>query len=173
MASHQSPSCSLMVRNIIVAVADNLAIGKGNDMPWHISEDLRYFRRTTSGFPVIMGRNTYLSIGRPLPGRLNIVVSRTSGPIEGVTVVRSLEEAYAVAESASDSCFIMGGAMVYKTAIAEADALYITHVHTVIGDADAFFPEIDPSIWEVSSKTETKTDPETGFEFEFVVYTRK
>ncbi len=167
-----------MEKVIIVAIADNNAIGRDNALLWHISEDLKFFKRTTSGCPVIMGRKTYESIGRPLPKRTNIVVSRGFEAPEGVVVVPSLEEAYSVAMSsfedscptAEGRCFIMGGGQIYAQGMDDADRLIITHVHTEIDDADTFFPVIDPAVWKVASRSEMMTDPETGYEFEFVEY---
>ncbi len=169
-----------MEKVLIVAIADNNAIGRNNELLWHISEDLKFFRRTTSGCPVIMGRKTYESIGRPLPKRTNIVVSRGFAAPEGVMVVSSLDEAYAAAEASAASpdsctygaerCFIMGGGQIYAQALPSMDRLIITHVHTVIEDADTSFPAIDPSLWKVASRSEMMTDPETGYEFEFVEY---
>lgn len=170
-----------MEKCIIVAIADNNAIGKDNALLWHISEDLKFFKRTTTGCPVIMGRKTFESIGRPLPKRTNIVISRGFTAPEGVIVVPSLAEAYSAAEKAlsvtSDQigdprCFIIGGGQIYAQAIAEADRLVVTHVHTVIEDADTFFPEIDPSIWQVEERSEMLHDDESGFDFEFVTYKR-
>ena len=121
-----------------------------------------------------MGRTTYFSIGRPLPGRLNIVLNLGGDPIEGVSCVYSFEEAYAVAEaSGAEKCFIIGGASVYRAALPEMDTLYITHVHTVVEDADTFFPEIDPLIWEQESLSEEQTDPLTGIRYAFAVYRRR
>lgn len=163
-----------MEKCLIVAVADNWGIGIKNALPWHIAEDLKYFKATTRGFPVIMGRATYFSIGRPLPGRKNIVLNLGGDPIPEVTCAYSFDEAYAEAETTGiGKCFVIGGASVYKAAMPEMDKLYITHVHTVLDDADAFFPVIDLDIWERESTSETHIDPETGFSFEFVVYRRK
>ena len=161
-----------MEKCLIVAAADNNAIGVRGDLPWHISEDLKYFKRVTHGYPVIMGRTTYESIGRPLPGRKNIVLTSRTEIHPSVICVRSLEEAYAAAEP-SDKCFVIGGASVYAAVIDCVDRLYLTRVHTVIEDADAFFPALDLSVWQEESKSETFTDEETGFEFEFLVYVRK
>ena len=159
-----------MEKCIIVAIADNNAIGKDNALLWHISEDLKFFKRTTTGCPVIMGRKTFESIGRPLPKRTNIVISRGFTAPEGVIVVSSLAEAY---EAASPSrCFIIGGGQIYAQAIADADRLIVTHVHTIIEDADTFFPEIDPSIWQVEERSEMLHDDESGFDFEFATYKR-
>lgn len=172
-----------MEKCIIAAVADNGAIGKDNDLLWHVAEDMKYFRRTTTGNPVVMGYRTFLSIGRPLPKRDNIVISsRTWEDVpEGVKVACNLEEAYSLAEKAageeSDAAagriFIMGGGETYRKALPTADKLYITHVHTTIKEADTFFPVIDPEIWEVESSTPVATDPETGYTYEFKVYKRR
>jgi dihydrofolate reductase len=176
-----------MKKCIIVAIADNNAIGKDNALLWHISEDLKFFRSTTVGCPVIMGRKTYESIGRPLPKRLNIIVSRKGYDApEGVVVVDSLEEAFAAAsatstlpsvlssevETSPQKCFVIGGGQIYAQAMQIADEMVITHVHTVIEDADTYFPVIDPSIWQVAERSELKTDPESGYTFEFVKYIR-
>lgn len=184
-----------MKKCIIVAIADNNAIGKDNALLWHISEDLKFFRSTTVGCPVIMGRKTFESIGRPLPKRLNIIVSRKGYDApEGVVVVNSLEEAFAAAsvisspssvmsspssvlssevETSPEKCFVIGGGQIYAQAMQIADEMVITHVHTVIEDADTYFPVIDPSIWQVAERSEIHTDPEIGYNFEFVTYTRK
>lgn len=169
-----------MEKCIIVAIADNNAIGKDNALLWHISEDLKFFKRTTTGCPVIMGRKTFESIGRPLPKRTNIVISRGFTAPEGVIVVSSLAEAYEAAsqsnsepvEESPSRLFIIGGGQIYSQAIAEADRLIVTHVHTVIEDADTFFPAIDPSIWKVEERSEMLHDDESGFDFEFVIYKR-
>ena len=141
-----------MEKCIIVAIADNNAIGKDNALLWHISEDLKFFKRTTTGCPVIMGRKTFESIGRPLPKRTNIVISRGFTAPEGVIVVSSLAEAYEavsqchselvsschseLVEESPSRCFIIGGGQIYAQAITDADHLIVTHVHTVIKDAD-------------------------------------
>ena len=170
-----------MEKCIIVAKADNNAIGKDNSLLWHISEDLKFFKRTTTGCPVIMGRKTFESIGRPLPKRTNVVISRGFDAPEGVVVVSSLEEAYKIigrladyseTEESPSRCFIIGGGQIYAQAIADADRLIVTHVHTIIDDADTFFPEIDPLVWKVEERSKMFRDDESGFEFEFVIYKR-
>ena len=162
-----------MEKCLIVAIADNNGIGVKGELPWHISEDLKYFKKVTHGYPVIMGRTTYFSLPfRPLKGRKNIVLNAGGDPIPEVTCVYSFEEAFAAAEPA-EKCFIMGGASVYRAAIDRMDTLYITHVHTVVEEADAFFPEIDPAVWYKASVSETVRDEETGFTFEFVVYKKR
>ena len=174
-----------MEKCIIVAIADNNAIGKDNALLWHISEDLKFFKRTTMGCPVIMGRKTFESIGRPLPKRTNIVVSRSGYDApEEVVVVASLEEAFAAVQSSVSSAvsgtetspskaFVIGGGQIYAQALPLVDRLIVTHVHTVIEDADTFFPDIDTSVWSVANRSELQTDPETGYTFEFVEYVKR
>lgn len=169
-----------MEKIIIAAVADNMAIGKDNSLLWHIREDLKFFKENTSGYPVIMGRRTFESIGRALPKRLNIVVSSSARtkPYEecaagtGLTYAASLEEAFGMADG-SDRCFMIGGGEIYRQGMDYADKMIITHVHTVIPDADTFFPGIDPSVWNVSERSDLRQDPETGYGFEFVTYIRR
>ncbi len=178
-----------MEKCIIVAIADNRAIGKSNALLWHIAEDMKYFRQTTTGSPVVMGWMTFQSIGgKPLPKRENVVISIFPWPDkpEGVVEVGSLEEAYKYLGSKAlrqaqgpeekaqgpERVFVMGGGETYRQALPTADKLYITHVHTTIEDADTFFPVIDPAIWKVESTTPVAIDPETGYGYEFTIYTR-
>ncbi|MCR5003026.1 MAG: dihydrofolate reductase [Bacteroidales bacterium] len=167
-----------MKKCLIVAVSENLAIGRGGTMPWHISEDLKFFKRKTMGCPVIMGRRTYESIGRPLPGRLNIVVSRTFQAPEGVVSVSSLDEAYAEAQKALDAqkrpngkVFVMGGGQLYAAALDTMDRLYITRVKATIPDADTFFPEFMDK-W-VESHGKTVVDEKSGLVVRFSTMYRK
>ena len=163
-----------MKKCLIVAVSENLAIGRGGTMPWHISEDLKFFKKTTMGCPVIMGRKTFESIGRPLPGRLNIVVSRTFSAPEGVLSVKSLDEAWKVAEKAvkpSGKAFVIGGGQLYAAAIDSVDRLYITRVKAVIPDADTFFPEFRDK-WK-ESHGKTITDEKSGLVVRFSTMYRK
>ena len=166
-----------MEKCIIVAIADNRAIGKANALLWHIAEDMRYFRQTTTGSPVVMGWMTFQSIGgKPLPNRDNVVSSIFPWPDkpEGVKVAGSLEEAYGMVDVPEDGkVFVMGGGETYRQALPTADKLYITHVHTTIEDADTFFPVIDPAIWKVESTTPVAVDPETGYGYAFPIETRK
>ncbi len=135
--------------NVIVAVADNGVIGGDNQLLWHISEDLKHFKSITSGHPVVMGRKTYESLGRPLPNRENIVISRSDIQIEGCRVVHSLQEALGLF-SPSDSVFIIGGAQIYAEAIPLADRLYLTRVHNDY-EGDTHFPEWNVEEWEIVS----------------------
>ena len=164
-----------MEKCLIVAIAENHGIGVKGELPWHLSEDLKYFKSVTAGYPVIMGRTTYFSLPfRPLKGRKNIVLNLGGEPIPEVCCVYSFDEAYAEAEkTGADKCFIMGGASVYRAAINDMDTLYITKVHTVVEGADAFFPEIDPELFALDSVSRTHHDDITGYDFEFEVYRRK
>jgi dihydrofolate reductase len=164
-----------MQKCLIVAIGDDNAIGVRGQLPWHLSEDLKYFKGVTRGFPVIMGRTTYFSLPfRPLPGRKNIVLNLGGDPIPEACCVYSFDEAYAEAEAAgTDKCFVIGGASVYRAAMPDMDLLYITHVHTTVPEADTFFPQIDPAVWERLSTSETHTDPQNGLTYEFVVYGKR
>ena len=156
--------------SIIVAVAKNGVIGDKNSLLWHISEDLRFFKRTTSGHPVIMGRKTYESLGRPLPNRENVVVSRTADSIEGCTVARSLKEAVAMFP-AEEEVFIIGGAQIYALALDIADRFYLTRVeHEYEGDTS--FPAWDESAWRLLSREEHERGEKYPYPFAFEVYER-
>lgn len=178
-----------MYKSLIVAVSDNNAIGRDNALLWHISDDLKYFKKVTMGSPVIMGRKTYASIGRPLPKRMNIVISRSVFDNAGVLLpeyrekqadnliyAASLEEAWEKAAchiGESGECFVIGGGEIYRQSLPLVDKLYITRVHTVVGDADTFFPELDMKEWCQESASSVFTDLESGTDFEFVTYLRK
>lgn len=160
-----------MIKNIIVAVSDNWVIGKDNKIPWHVPDDLKWFKKQTTGHPVIMGANTYKSIGKPLPNRMNIVVSHKY--VSGAITVHTLKEAYDVAEKADSQCFIIGGAQLYKASINDVDTLYVTHIHTFIPDADTYFPEIDETVWEKVFLSPLVVDDESGLEYNFAIYKRR
>lgn len=173
-----------MEKCIIVAVADNWAIGRKNGLLWHLTEDMKYFRKTTVGSPVIMGYMTFTSLGgKPLPKRANIVISIFPWPDapEGITVVGSLDEAYDAAgricdadpEGTRGKCFVIGGGYTYAEAMNSADTLYITHVHDSPADADTFFPKIDLSVFRVESVAPTITEAENGVSYNFTVYRRR
>lgn len=154
--------------NMIAAVALNGAIGKDNDLIWHISRDLKFFKETTLGHPVIMGRKCWESIGRALPGRKNVVVSRGNPQLpEGVVLMHSIEDALA---EAGDDCFVIGGAQIYAEAMPFADTLYITRVFCS-PEADVFFPPIEADDWDIESQSETFT--ENSLEFRFEKYVRR
>lgn len=165
-----------MEKSLIVAIAANNAIGRKNQLLWHLSEDLKYFKTTTAGCPVIMGFMTYQSIGRPLPGRMNIVISIFPWPDapSGITIVDSLDAAYAAAEaSGAEKCFVIGGAYTYAEAMPLSDTMYITHVEASPEDADVFFPEISPAQWTPDWQSDLKHDEENNLDFRFVRYCRR
>lgn len=135
-----------MKRSLVVARARNGVIGRSNALPWRLSADMAHFKRLTMGHPVIMGRRTHESIGRPLPGRMNILVSRTPGfSADGCLVVDSLEAAFAAAAPAGEA-FVMGGAALYADALPSADRIYLTEVEADV-DGDTSFPSLDPAQW--------------------------
>jgi len=159
--------------SIIVAIAKNNAIGKDNHLLWHISEDLKRFKRLTSGHKVIMGRNTLLSLPKwPLPDRTNIVITdNRDEEFEGCEMAFSIEEAAGKCRS-DEECFIIGGASVYRQFLPLADKLYFTRVDKDF-DADTFFPDIDPEIWELVERSEPFAMPDGSFNYVFEIYERK
>ena len=156
-----------MIVSIIVAMSENRVIGKDNALPWHLSEDLKRFKRITTGHTIIMGRKTYESIGKPLPNRVNIVMTRDERfKPPGTLIVHSLEEA--VRRSKGDEVFIIGGAQIYEEALKRADRIYLTRIHDqIVGDV--FFPEFDENEYTI---TERK-DFETPLPHSFQVLTRR
>lgn len=161
-----------MALSLIVAMAKDRAIGRDNDLPWHLPADLKYFKSVTMGKPIVMGRKTYDSIGRPLPGRRNIVITRNADwQADGVDVVSSLAEAKELALG-HDEAMIIGGAQIYAQALEYVDRLYITEVDLLVPDADAHFPEFASENWtEVSRETHPAEGGKPGYSF--VVYERR
>jgi dihydrofolate reductase len=161
-----------MIYSIIVAIAQNGAIGKNNDLLWHLSEDLKYFKKTTSGKTVIMGYNTWLSLPlKPLPKRRNVVlVPDNSFDNPDFEAAYSIEDVGKICQN-DDECFIIGGGMVYRQFLPLADRLYITWVYKDF-DADIFFPEIDFSQWKEVSLSERQHDEVENLDFAYSVYER-
>ena len=158
--------------SIIVAMDKNRVIGKGNDLPWRLSADLKHFKAITMSKPLIMGRKTHESIGRPLPGRENIVLTHAKEfEAEGCTVVHSLEEAFRAAGDV-DEVMIMGGSGIYDQALARADRLYLTEVHADV-KGDVYFPEFDKDEWLELEREEHSADEKNDFDYSFVVMERK
>ncbi len=159
--------------SIIVAVAENMGIGKNNDLLWHLPEDLKRFKRLTTGKSVIMGKKTWESLPkRPLPGRKNIVITdNPSEVIEGSVTAYSISDAIEKCKDDGET-FIIGGGSVYRQFMPFADRLYITHVHQV-AEADIFFPEIDLNVWKVIEKDETMTSGTEGISYTNIIYGRK
>lgn len=160
--------------SLIAAIGKNNELGKNNNLLWKLPADLEYFKKVTSGHPVIMGRKTFESIGRPLPKRQNIVITRDKTYMrDSVNVAHSLEEALKIARTPlaqNEEIFVIGGAEIYKQAMDIADRLYITHIDAEDKKADTFFPEIIPLVWnEIFHKEHTK-DEKNRFNYVFSVY---
>jgi len=159
----------MTILSMIVAHANNRVIGKNNDMPWHLPADLAYFKKTTLGKPIIMGRKTFQSIGRPLPGRKNIVISRDeSYQVEGVEVVNSVEAALALVVD-SEEVMVIGGGGIYQHCLAAAQRLYITHIDADI-DGDTYFPNYDLSVWKKVASDIRPSDEKNQYQLDFSVY---
>ncbi|HVW56628.1 MAG TPA: dihydrofolate reductase [Rhizobiaceae bacterium] len=164
---------------IYVAIAENGVIGRDGGLPWRLSSDLKRLKADTMGKPIIMGRRTYDSIGKPLPGRLNIVVTRNRDwGAEGVEAAASLDEAIRLAEDrahsmpGADEIIILGGGMLYAEALVVTDKLYVTHVLASV-DGDTTFPEIDPAVWEIVSSLNVPAGEKDDYPTRHVIYRRR
>jgi len=159
---------------LVVAAAENNAIGKDNQLLWHLPNDLKFFKNTTWGMPVIMGRKTFEAVNKPLPGRFNIVITRQADwKAEGTISATDLQDA--LQNSAETNCkefFVIGGGEIYKEAIEIADKIYITRVHASF-DADTFFPVIDESKWLLTSNKDFEVDEKHKYAYSFQVWERK
>lgn len=157
--------------SLIAAMAKNRVIGRNNSLPWHLPEDLKYFKATTLGKPILMGRKTFESIGKPLPGRTSVVLTRNPGwSFDGCLVVPSLDAALAQLAD-REEILVIGGAELYQQTLARADRLYLTEIDADF-EGDAWFPEFDRSQWQPISR-QPHPDNGRGFGFDFVVYQRK
>ena len=162
---------------LIAAVARNGVIGRDNALPWHLPGDLKYFKAVTLGKPVVMGRKTWESLGRPLPGRTNIVISRQAGYAPaGARVVGSLDAALQLAAQVAlidgvDECVVIGGAEIYAQALPRCDRLYLTEVHAAV-DGDAFFPAWDRGAWRETARENHAAAGSNPYAYSFVVYER-
>ena len=160
---------------LIAAYAQNRVVGIDNKLPWHLPEDLKYFKRCTSGKAIIMGRKTFDSIGRPLPNRTNIVISRNPEfNVDGVKVVSTLDEAIELAKAVNeingiDEIMVIGGATIYELTLPLADRLYLTHVHANV-EGDAYFPEVDFSSWHEVERADYSASETNPYDYSFVVY---
>ncbi len=157
--------------SIIVAVAENGVIGDRNTLLWHISEDLRRFKRLTTGHPVVMGRKTCESLGRPLPNRRNVVITRSEIQIAGCEVVHSLDEALALFP-ADEEVFVIGGAQIYAEALPIADRFYLTRVHRDY-EGDTRFPDWNPAEWRLVASERFERGAEYPYPFTFETYERR
>jgi dihydrofolate reductase len=166
-----------MKLTMIWAMSRNRTIGRNNALPWHLPEDMKYFKRVTMGKPIIMGRKTWESIGRPLPGRSNIVITRDpSYTAEGVKIVRTLEEAISLAQSialidGAEEAVVIGGAQIYALALPLADRLYMTQVHAEV-EGDAFFPQFDLTQWNELGREDFSAAGPNPYDYSFVVLDR-
>jgi dihydrofolate reductase len=160
--------------SIIVAAAENNAIGKNNQLLWHLPNDLKFFKNTTWGMPVIMGRKTFESVNKPLPGRMNIVITRQANwQAEGVTSATSLKDALHKAEAANfKQVFVIGGGEIYKEAFHQAQYIYLTRVHTTI-NGDTFFPSIHETEWELISNDDFEADDKHQYAYSFQKWKHK
>jgi len=164
----------IMTISLIVAVSENNAIGKDNKLPWHLPEDLKYFKNTTWALPVVMGRKTFESIGKPLPGRTNIVITRNSRwKQEGVEVVHTLDEAVEIAGRLDvKEIFIIGGAEIFLSSLLAAHRIYLTRIHQPI-EGDVFFPQIDEKEWRLIRSRDCAPDEKNSYPYSFQVWERK
>lgn len=161
-----------MIVSMIAAMAKGRVIGLNNKMPWHLPAELQLFKRATLGKPIVMGRNTFESIGRPLPGRLNIVLSRQAGyQPEGVTVVASLDEAKQAAGDVEE-LMIIGGATIYQQCLAEADRLYLTHIDLEV-EGDTWFPDYEQYEWQELEQVNYPADENNPHNYRFSLLQRK
>lgn len=167
-----------MKLSLIVAASENHVIGRDGELPWRLSADLRRFKRLTMGHCLIMGRKTYESIGRPLPGRVSIVLSRAEGEIqmaEDLIHAGSLDDAVSLVATTTmshDEAFVTGGGEIYRVALTRADRIYFTRVHTEI-DGDATFPELDQNEWRLTASDSHRADEKNEFDYTFEVWERR
>ena len=163
-----------MTISMIVAASENNAIGKDNKLPWHQPADLKFFKNTTWGMPIVMGRKTFEAMGKALPGRTNIVI--TTNPDwkgENATSATSIDDALKAAEATNcKEIFITGGGEIFKQSLSIADKIYITRIHAEI-EGDTFFPEIDESVWEKEFEKNTDADEKNKYGMSFQIWVRK
>jgi dihydrofolate reductase len=163
-----------MIISLLVAASENNCIGIGGGLPWHLPNDLKMFRNLTWGMPVLMGRATYESLGKPLKGRINIVVSsRSDWQPEGVKVVGGLDEAIAAAkEYGCKEIFVIGGGKVYAQMLPMADKVYLTRVHAQV-EGDTFFPELEKDHWILDANLDFSADDKHAYAYSFQCWKRK
>lgn len=160
-----------MILSLIAAIGRNNELGKSNTLLWDLPRDMKHFRETTRGHTVVMGQKTFESLGRPLPNRRNIVLSRDSAfTNDGIEIVSSPEELNELLKNIEEEVFIIGGGQIYKLMIEKADKLYITHVDETFPDADTYFPNIDLSIWKKVKSEVFKKDTDNAYDLDFAIY---
>ncbi|WP_028891306.1 dihydrofolate reductase [Tenacibaculum sp. 47A_GOM-205m] len=158
---------------LIAAIAKNNALGKDNDLIWYLPADLKRFKQITSGHHILMGRNTFESIGKPLPNRTSIIITRNNDYFkDGCLIANTIE--HAIELTKGNNAFIIGGAQIYKQALEQdlVDRLDITIVHHNF-DADAFFPEIDKTVWKEVAREDFKADEKNKYDYSFVSYEKR
>ena len=162
-----------MTISLIVAAAENNAIGKDNQLLWHLPNDLKFFKNTTWGMPVIMGRKTFEAVNKPLPGRINIVITRQADwKADNVITAADLQDALQKAEATNcNEIFVIGGGEIYKQSMEIADKIYITRVHATL-DGDTFFPVIDETKWQQTSLQEFAADEKHQYAYSFQTWER-
>ena len=160
-----------MIISLIAAMDKNRLIGIKNDLPWHLPADFKHFKQVTMGKPVVMGRKTYESIGKPLPGRKNIVISGTGFVADGIIVVDSIDKALAEVVDEAE-VMVIGGASFYEQMIDRADRMYLTYVDADC-EGDAWFPKFNLEDWEILSREKYSADEKNNYAFEIVTYQRK
>lgn len=163
-----------MTISVIAAVAKNRVIGNKNKLPWHLPADLAHFKKITAGHPVIMGKNTFLSLGKPLPGRTNIILAEKGYEANGCLITHSIQDAVARAAQmpGSDEIFFIGGASVYAQTLPHANRLYLTSIDYEF-NGDAYFPEWDKNEWREVSREERMPDTKNPYPLTFLVYERR
>lgn len=166
-----------MILSIISAIGKNNEIGKANTLLWNLPADMRHFKETTTGHPIIMGQKTFESIGKPLPNRRNMVLTKDENfKQENIEIVYSIEELMELLKKTTneqDECFIIGGGQIYKLFINIADRLYITHVDESFPDADTYFPIIDKDKWQIKNEDKYEKDDKNIYDYNFAIYERK
>ena len=162
--------------SLLVAMAKNRVIGRDNKLPWHLPDDLKHFKFLTMGKTIVMGRKTYESIGKPLPGRVNIIITRQEGyEVPGATVVSSIDDALLMCEkirSINGENFIIGGEELYRQTLKICQRIYITEIQRDF-EGDVYFPEVDPNEWEETQRDKHISENDTNLEYHFVVLDRK
>jgi len=158
--------------SLCVAMDKNRLIGNDNALPWHLPADLKHFRAVTMGKPIIMGRNTYVSIGRPLPGRLNVVLSRHRNlSLAGCEVLHCLEDVLAFSQG-YEECVVIGGARVYEMLLGKVERMYLTWIHaTFVGDT--YFPDYEPEQWQELERQDCQADAKNAYPYSFTVLERR
>jgi dihydrofolate reductase len=153
---------------IVVAMSENRVIGRDNSLPWHLPADLKHFKSLTMGHPIIMGRKTFESIGKPLGGRTNIIVTRQEDyPAEGCLIAHSIAPALEKAKEIDEQVFVIGGAEVFKGSMPLVDTLFLTYVHAEV-EGDVYFPELNPQEWEEADRERHEADEKHAFGYSFV-----